>query len=230
MQARSMRLTWIQAAPWRFPGFSGRTRALDPRPGYSSGDRRNNRQGLSRTPSSRFIPGDEGDRGESAGTIFSRGPGSEETGYLKRIFPGRSRSLSESLPGEGKRRKVVRPSVPWFPMCIRRCRPITSVDPRSHPIPCIPFPKERNKGSWVEPWNYLAFRCPSRRMDMVKGSVLPRVRSACRCVSSLFAEAWGNLCSVRIPFRGSFPKASPPTTPKGGQGSGVEDRRKGQIQ
>jgi hypothetical protein len=44
-----------------------------------------------------------------------------------------------------------------------------------------------------------------------------------------YAEALGNLCSVKIPLRGSFLKAFPSTAPKGGFRKGVEDRHKGQI-
>jgi hypothetical protein len=91
-------------------------------------------------------------------------------------------------------------------------------------------PRGSFHGSWVEPWKgWISFPEPVPGDGF--GEEFPSSAGPFRLVALVFpyAEALGNLCSVKTPFRGSFPKAFPSTAPKGGFRKGVGDGHKGQI-
>jgi len=87
-----------------------------------------------------------------------------------------------------------------------RGRSTWTVDPRSHPITLEVLPKEIDQGSWVEPWSLESFPDPfpeGKGPMRVPDSAGPIHMTA---LVFPFAEAWGNLYSVRVPFQEPFPQ------------------------
>ena len=103
-------------------------------------------------------------------------------------------------------------------------------DPRSHPFALMIFPKEFLQGSWVEPWRFdILSRSFPRRDGIFLGYQFSAGPIRFAVLVFPFAEAMGNLYSVKTFLRRSFPKAFPLTAPKGSFGGGVRDKSKGQI-
>jgi hypothetical protein len=155
---------------------------------------------------------------------------SEEERSLRKVPSIRMILLFESLPGKGNEGRWIVLRNPPIQQNVRGRFAHGWVDPRSHPIALRAFPKEYRLGSWVEPW----------RFDVRSGSSPRRVRillghrtSAGPCRLAIlvfpFAEAMGNLDSVRTFLRRSFPKAFLSTAPKSSFEIGVRDESKGQI-
>jgi hypothetical protein len=215
-QARSLRPQRTQASPlevWSIPDKSGISHV--PRMGCSHGDRGNLHfcdipvMSLFRS----FDPRRERRKGPETSPSEAVFLGFHPPGRVdprKGPFPKRSSFLFGSLPGEGKRRKVGRSPEPVLLEEVREPLPSVRVDPRSHPFAMIRSPKGSCHGSWVEPWKGWMSSLESVPGDGFKEGY-PSSAGPIRLVALVFpnAEAMGNLCSVRIPLRGSFPKAFP---------------------
>ena len=124
--------------------------------------------------------------------------------------------LSESLPGKGNEGRWIAQWNLSIQQNVRGRFTHGRVDPRSHPFAPRVFPKEYRQSSWVEPWRF-GFRSGSfpRRVGILLGYRASAGPGRLAILVFPFAEAMGNLDSVIILLRGSFPKAFPSTAPGG---------------